>query len=276
MGTDLVGSDGSATYTYYLNVCGVLSSTPAAQCTAIQSTSSACQVQVSGGTGAYDIGNWMASAPPAWNYVDPANPALGVGYSMMGAQSCWAHPPVQYYSANILFTCSTTTGPLSITIPQGSCVQNYTYPTPLACGGASGGDGDKKAGLSGGWIFIIILLVTFPVYIVGGCVFKSQRKGTTGMVREAAEQREREAATAVLVCVLTRFLRSSRCCAGVCLASLLFCFVSVRADQESCPNVDFWRGLPGLCKDGCVFTFSKLRGLCAGGGGAKAGSYETM
>jgi len=29
---------------------------------------------------------------------------------------------------------------------------------------------------------------------------------------------------------------------------------------ESCPNVDFWRELPGLVKDGFRFTFSKCRG----------------
>jgi len=32
---------------------------------------------------------------------------------------------------------------------------------------------------------------------------------------------------------------------------------------ESCPNVEFWRDLPGLVKDGFRFTFSK----CRGGGG---------
>jgi len=30
--------------------------------------------------------------------------------------------------------------------------------------------------------------------------------------------------------------------------------------MESCPNIDFWRDLPGLVKDGFRFTFSKCRG----------------
>lgn len=230
MGKDIVGSDGTATYAYYMNVCGPLTSTAAASCTAIQSTSSACQVQVSDGTGAYDTGNWIAAAPPTWGYIDPSAKSLGVMYSMQGAQSCWAQPPAQYYVANILFTCSTKTGPLAITIPARSCIQNYTYPTPLACGGGSGpsggGSGHKKKGLSGGWVFIIILCVVLPLYVVGGCVYKSQKQGATGM--------------------------------------------------EKCPNIDFWRNLPGLCKDGCVFTFRKLRGLCSGGGSKGEGSYETM
>lgn len=42
---------------------------------------------------------------------------------------------------------------------------------------------------------------------------------------------------------------------------------------ESCPNVDFWRTLPGLVKDGCVFSFQRARRLCGGTGG---GSYEQV
>lgn len=32
--------------------------------------------------------------------------------------------------------------------------------------------------------------------------------------------------------------------------------------KESIPNYDFWSELPSLCKDGCVYTWTKLRGLC--------------
>jgi hypothetical protein len=35
--------------------------------------------------------------------------------------------------------------------------------------------------------------------------------------------------------------------------------------MESCPNIDFWRDLPGLVGDGFKFTWSKLRGLCGKG-----------
>jgi hypothetical protein len=35
--------------------------------------------------------------------------------------------------------------------------------------------------LSGGWVFIIILCVVIPVYVAGGCLYKSQKLGATGM-----------------------------------------------------------------------------------------------
>ena len=136
MHQDILGSDGTSPpiYNYYLSVCGVLSSTPTTPCTQIQADASACQMQVSGGTGTFDIGNWVAASPPQWGYIDPNNQALGVMYQISGANSCWAHPPVQTYFANVLFVCSPTgSGQLVITVPAGSCVQNYTIATPLAC-----------------------------------------------------------------------------------------------------------------------------------------------
>jgi len=42
--------------------------------------------------------------------------------------------------------------------------------------------------------------------------------------------------------------------------------------MEACPNVEFWRDLPVLIKDGFSFTYRKLRGLCGGSGE----SYETV
>ena len=33
---------------------------------------------------------------------------------------------------------------------------------------------------------------------------------------------------------------------------------------EAIPNIEFWRSLPGLIKDGCVFSWSKITGLCRG------------
>lgn len=126
--------------------------------------------------------------------------------------------------ACVQFTCgSATSNPVAVQT-QG-CTQNFTIPTPLACpGGGPGGPGDKKHGLSGGWVFIIILCVVFPLYVIVGCVYKHQKLGATGM--------------------------------------------------DKCPNVEFWRDLPSLVKDGCAFTYRKLRGLC--GGAAQRESYESM
>jgi len=138
---DLVGSDGGSLYNYYLSVCGTLSSAPASACTQISAQSSACQLQVQGTAQAFDIGNWApyepAPAGPQWAYIDPSNKALGVSMSMRGAQQCWATGSAERYVANVLFVCSRNQGPLKVLPLQGSCWQNYTLPTPLACPAAS-------------------------------------------------------------------------------------------------------------------------------------------
>jgi len=42
--------------------------------------------------------------------------------------------------------------------------------------------------------------------------------------------------------------------------------------MEACPNIDFWRDLPALIRDGFRFTWAKLRGCC----GAGDGTYEGL
>lgn len=52
---------------------------------------------------------------------------------------------------------------------------------------------------------------------------------------------------------------------------------------ESIPNIEFWRDLPGLVKDGIAFTVTKVRACIAkggapggGGGGSSGGGYSTV
>ncbi len=80
-----------------------------------------------------------------------------------------------------------------------------------------------NSGLSGGWIFCIILFTAVPTYFAIGCGL-NYRKG-------------------------------SRSC------------------SELTPNYTFWSAIPLLMKDGAVFTWRKLRGLC---GAKNSGSYETL
>ena len=80
MGLDIVGSDGSQTYTYLLSLCGSLSSSAASSCLQISPQSSACQKQTQQAQ-AFDIGNWNAASAPTWSYIEPARPDQGVQVS---------------------------------------------------------------------------------------------------------------------------------------------------------------------------------------------------
>jgi hypothetical protein len=45
----------------------------------------------------------------------------------------------------------------------------------------SGGPGSGDGGIGGGTVFLIILIVVIPVYIIAGCVYMRKQKGTTTM-----------------------------------------------------------------------------------------------
>ncbi len=163
-------------------MCAPLTSSAAASCVQVQQESSACQIQVEGGTQTFDIGNWDPSALPTWSYTDATKQS--VTFEMSGANQCWAQPGAsQPYTTTVILNCAKTQSDLIVTAPTGtSCNAVYTMSTPLACkGGSPSGGGAAKKGLSGGWVFIIILIVVFPLYVIGGCVYKSQKLGSTGM-----------------------------------------------------------------------------------------------
>lgn len=221
--SDLSPNDGTPDpqkYTYSLRVCGVVSSPT---CTGTIGggvpTASACMVAKQFST-PYVSGEWTGDA--VWSYVNAQDASQGVQYQLSGQKNCGA---LQLRTATVIFVCAQTLG--TVTVVTNVCNQSFTIPTPLACAAPAQPSGSTKHGLSGGWVFIIILCVLIPVYVVGGCLYKSKRMGAAGI--------------------------------------------------ERCPNIDFWRVLPGLVKDGFGFTYRKLRGLCGGGGSGGGGeTYATM
>ncbi len=50
--------------------------------------------------------------------------------------------------------------------------------------------------------------------------------------------------------------------------------------KEACPNAAFWAALPGLAKDGVVFTVTKIKACCGGRGSSSGGgggdNYDTV
>ena len=93
---DLIGSDGTETYTYALRLCGVVSSNSV--CTS--DSSSACQIPSHESSTAYDIGNYNAQEAE-WSYLNPDAPAEGILLQMQGQDDCFASGGANTYKANI-------------------------------------------------------------------------------------------------------------------------------------------------------------------------------
>jgi len=201
-------------YTYILNPCGLIKDD--SSCSALGASVSACQ---KGGT-SNDIGDFNSQVT-VWSQYNIAGLNV-VDLLLNGSPTCWQPTGTVPYNSNVLFTCGPDGQPMQVATQQGQCWFNFTVITSLACGG---GGPSSSHGLSGGWVFIIILSVVVPLYVAVGCVYKAKKLGASGI--------------------------------------------------EMCPNIEFWRDLPSLLKDGIKFTWAKLRGLC-GGSTTNTGSYDSM
>jgi len=195
------GTDSTHKYQYDMNVCAIVPDTT----TCTQASGIICQWE--NGKYVSTISTWgLSSKPrpyPAWSVVDPSNPALGVQLNYTNGDSCVVSGRSYTRTAIVSFYCADRQD-LNFSVSEPStCLFVLAMNTPLACPvGAS--SSSSSSGISGGAVFLIVLAIVFPLYIIIGCVYKSKNKGTTGI--------------------------------------------------DSCPNVEFWRDLPGLVKDGCKFV----------------------
>jgi len=233
--TDISGSDveGSDSYYYYMNLCGYVNYPPCNNY--FQTTrSSICQVANN-----MPPAGCASSVPYCYNFgfFSSNSPSYSLIQGNQGIIATFTNGDwCQYSSSNkkvrtfiLTLNCATTASSSFKMVADDpslqDCTFHTTYSLPQACPGyspsgssSSGGyipnqdNSGGSSGLSGGWIFIIVLAVTVPLYVVLGCTYNRKKQNKEGF--------------------------------------------------DACPNAAFWRDLPGLAKDGCVFTFRKLRSLC--------------
>jgi len=215
-------SPSNSYYSYFFGFCSTITYAPMPPSKA----SSFGQVSSHGG-GPWSMASWKTNTPSATALPGGAK---GLVLSMHNGDSCTPAPRVSI----ITLTCAQG-GPVFPATPptvdstSTGCQYTFTMASSAACPSSGptspppgpGAPGSKS--ISGGTIFLIILLVSTFLYIVLGCFYMTKYKGTTG--------------------------------------------------RESCPNYTFWSSLPGLVKEGCMFTYHKLRGLCRRGGEE---GYETV
>jgi len=204
-------------YSYELNVCNTVSSSDClakkgllCQYEGIQLTSMLAGWNVNtSGSGA------VAKAYGEWSLIDPTDPAIGVVLTFTNGEVCFLSSTRLDRVAIMKFYCGTGQ-PETFNIAEApTCTFTLTYYSAAGCPAADSG----SSGLSGGSLFLIIVVIVVPLYVVIGCIYKSKAQGTAGM--------------------------------------------------ESCPNIEFWRDLPGLIKDGFKF----LAGGCKKGSGD---SYDEL
>jgi len=165
-GTDYKASDPS--YDYTVNICGTVST----ETSCSTNKGAACQYTPTGGY-LHMLSSWVSPPVPAWDLIDPTTPATGVKVKLINGDSGCPGPR----SVEFQFKCGptlTTNPPFTVTYT--GCSYLIVFTTSAGCPSVPGG-GSK---LSGGFIFVIILLVSFVVYVVVGCIYKKVRLSTSG------------------------------------------------------------------------------------------------
>jgi hypothetical protein len=170
--SDLTYSD--TTYSYYMNVCGNV------HFDKCETGAMACQYVPS-----QKIANTLAyfntNPTGQWSLMGNSTNPTGVqAVYTNGPANCF--PNSQVRTLNLFFPCQSQAD-TSMTVVNNGCSYTITYGTPAACSGGSGSGKSSSSGLSGGWIFIIVLLVSFVLYISLGCLYKSKKLGATGSER---------------------------------------------------------------------------------------------
>jgi len=169
---DYKGTDG--TYDYKMNVCA--NSNSGTGCT--DHNYAICQFSQAGGTFVASLGSFLQA--PTWSLITLPGPtptpepsANGVSYTMVNGDICWIAGRQQVRTVISVFRCITgaTGDTIDIVEDQTTCTFTITLKSPEGC--------PKNTGaLSGGSIFLIIVVCIIPFYIGIGCVFNFKKKGT--------------------------------------------------------------------------------------------------
>jgi len=199
---DYTGSNNDHAYT--MNVCGT--SHAGGACTSEHAT--ICQWS-KGDPKQFvaNLGSMNKSPAPVFALIDATDPKKGLSMTFMNGDQCGTNKA----KAIVYFPCASQTS-TQFTVTEGGCIYNLMLPALEGCPTDKPAP-EKASGLSGGWIFIIIVACCVPTYLAMGILYNTKRRGTSGV--------------------------------------------------ESIPNIEFWRALPGLCKDGCLYSWRSTQALIA-------------
>jgi len=113
----------------------------------------------------------------AWELLDSANPTAGVVLTVSGGPQCTGSSrQVVNRFTRVEVTCDEDArNPTNKQVSTVECGVTWKFNSYAGC------PSYYSSGLSGGWVFIILLLVASAVYCGGGAAYKKATLGTSGV-----------------------------------------------------------------------------------------------
>lgn len=112
---------------------------------------------------------------PRWSLLDSSNPSAGVVLAYSGGTECHVPETIQG-STTIKVTCDQ-----EAIVPTGFTYTVEQCSISIAFRSINGCPSEYTSGLSGGWVFVVLLLVAALVYFGGGVAYKKATLGTSGL-----------------------------------------------------------------------------------------------
>jgi len=222
-----------ASYTYKLHACDVVSDAACVAKPPATFGGSVCQYNTASPPAyIHLLSSWVGTPSPVWSLINAQDPTKGVSVAMSNGDSCYNMGTTQPRSVTINFPCTPN-------VPGGAYTITTSPTNPCA----------YIVNFNTQWSCPGTTPPPPPPGPGGGGGGGGLSGGTIFLI--------------VLVVVIPVYV------AAGCI------FKRQRMGTtgcESCPNVDFWRALPGLIKDGFGFTIAKMKKCCGKGDG----SYEPV
>lgn len=152
-------------YSYAFNVCGVVMDEP--ECRAQQGL----MCQYSGSKLEAVVAKWDAGAV-TWSALSSSGGEGGLLGTTSNGDTCY--PVSTPRTTRLTFLCDPAADLQVVNLMQPAtnpCEYDLTVKTKWACAGTAAPDGASSHALSGGWVFVILVLVLSAVYVAGGCLW---------------------------------------------------------------------------------------------------------
>jgi len=183
--SDYTGRDEK--YSYGMNICGLINSSPECRLRG----GAICQYNIKTGNYIAMLASW--TSPPVYSLLHPGDPSKGLSLRFANGHPACIILGIPYPRETIVnLPCKPDSLGNSFEIVEDDdhkCLFTINFPTPVTCMHYTRGSlirmrlaaaNEASHRLSSGWVFIIMMFVLVPIYVIAGVLYNRHKFGLIG------------------------------------------------------------------------------------------------